>query len=160
MEQDKIIVRRANLGDLSTLRELFVETIIASCKNDYSEKQISAWTSSASNTLRWEEKFSSQIFTVAESENRIIGFASLQQYKVLDHLFVHKDWQRKGIAYALVKEIEVLAKEREVSELDVEASLTAKGFFEKMGFNVLSHQLVTIKGVELLNFKMWKRLDS
>jgi len=39
-----------------------------------------------------------------------------------------------------------------------EASITAKPFFEKHGFRVMTEQTIVRKGVELTNFKMERKI--
>ena len=43
--------------------------------------------------------------------------------------------------------------------LRVEASRTARGFFERRGYQVAAAQLVPVDGEELENFRMAKKLD-
>lgn len=41
--------------------------------------------------------------------------------------------------------------------LDVEASITAKPFFERHGYRAVARQTVTRRGIELTNYRMVKR---
>ncbi|HEY1079951.1 MAG TPA: hypothetical protein VGE46_07630, partial [Bdellovibrio sp.] len=54
--------------------------------------------------------------------------------------------------------IEDRAKVLNIPLLFVEASITAKPFFARMGFTVIREQTVTVKGVGMNNFVMEKRL--
>lgn len=70
----------------------------------------------------------------------------------LDRLYVHKDFQRKGIATALCEELE-----RAVScKITTHASITAKPFFENRGYKVITEQQVNRQNVLLTNFIMEK----
>lgn len=67
-------------------------------------------------------------------------------------LFVHKDFQRCGIAAALCGELEY-----GFSVVKVYASVTAKPFFEKRGYAVVTEQEAERFGIKLKNYEMVKR---
>lgn len=159
MHNSKLIIRPSNLSDLTEMQEMFVDTISTICKHDYSPEQIIVWTSSIENTKRWTDKLSSQYFLIAELNNKIVGFASLQNKNYFDLLYVHKDFQRQGIASRLYTEIENEAIKRESTILSSDVSKTARQFFEKKGFQIIAPQIVVIKHVELVNYKMSKLLS-
>ena len=157
-QQFEIQIRSAGLPDLPEIQNLFVTTISSICIHDYSPDQINAWTSSIKNTERWSGKINSQYFLVALSDHKIVGFASLEKKDYLDFLYVHKDFQRRGIALKLYNLIEVEALNRGAMVLNSDVSITAKPFFEKNGFTVLQPQTVMIDGIEIANFKMTKKV--
>ena len=70
-------------------------------------------------------------------------------------LYVHKDFQRLGIAAKLCDELE-----KGFEDITVYASITAKSFFEKRGYVVLKAQEVERRGVKLKNFVMKKRAKT
>lgn len=154
----KIQIRKGELSKLSEIQKLFSETITFVCKNDYDQKQIEAWKSSVENTARWQSLVQNQYFIVAELKGKIVGFASLDNGNYIDFLFVHKDFQRMGIAQKLYAELEKEAKRLNSLVLTSDVSKTAKAFFESNGFKVLAEQVPIRKNVELVNFKMQKVL--
>ena len=158
MNNSKISIRPAKLIDLTEMKKLFVETISTICKEDYSPEQIKVWTSSIENTQRWTEKLTSQFFIIAELKNKIVGYASLENTDYLDFLYVHKDFQRQGIADLLYCEIEKEAIKRKVTALHSNVSKTARPFFENKGFKTVTQQTNIIKDVEIINYKMTKHL--
>ena len=110
---------------------MFVDTISTICKADYSPEQIKVWTSSIENKQRWTDKLTSQYFLIAQHDNKIVGYASLENNDYIDFLYVHKDYQRHGIADRLYFEIEKEAIKRNATILSSDVSETAKRFFEK-----------------------------
>ncbi|MFR3031966.1 MAG: GNAT family N-acetyltransferase, partial [Blautia sp.] len=70
----------------------------------------------------------------------------------LDRLFVHKDYQRKGVATAICDKLEQMAQ----GDVVTHASITAKPFFEKRGYKVVKEQKVERQGITLTNFVMKK----
>lgn len=85
---------------------------------------------------------------------KIVGFADMDRTGYLDRLYVHKDYQRMGIASALCGRLESAA---ETERFVTHASVTARPFFETRGYKVIKEQLVERKGVLLKNYVMEKR---
>lgn len=158
MNTERIRIRQAKQNDLDELQKLFVDTINAVCRYDYSTEQIAVWTSSIENTNRWVDKLMKQYFLIAEIDNKIVGFASLENYEYFDFMYVHKDYQRQGIADNLYSEILAKAIKHGSTLLTSDVSITAKPFFEKKGFKVIAEQKNDIKGIEVINYKMTKDL--
>jgi putative acetyltransferase len=158
MNNKRIMIRQAKLDDLAAIQELFVDTIEAVCRYDYSAEQIAVWTSSIENSNRWIDKLMKQYFLIAEINNKIVGFASLENYEYFDFIYVHKDYQRHGIANNLYSEILAKAIKHGTILLTSDVSITAKPFFEKKGFKVIAEQKNDIKGIEVINYKMTKDL--
>lgn len=158
MKDLKISIRHSKLSDLTEMQKMFVDTISTICKDDYSPEQIKVWTSSIENTQRWTDKLTSQYFLIAELDNKIVGYASLENNDYFDFLYVHKDYQRQGIADRLYSEIEKEAINRNATILNSDVSETARRFFEKKGFKIITPQTNIIKGVEIVNYKMTKTL--
>lgn len=143
---------------MTEMQKMFVDTIKTICKDDYSPEQIKVWTSSIENTQRWTDKLTSQYFIVAELDNKIVGYASLENNDYIDFLYVHKHYQRQGIADRLYSEIEKEAINRKATVLNSDVSETARRFFEKKGFKTIAPQKNIIKEVEIVNYKMTKTL--
>lgn len=73
-------------------------------------------------------------------------------------MFVHKDFQGKGIATILLNEIERYATTRGIMRITSEVSLTARPFFEKRGYIVEVEQKRKANQLYLTNFWMEKKL--
>lgn len=160
MNNSKISIRFAKLSDLAEMQKMFADTISTICKDDYSPEQIKIWASLKENTQRWVDKLTTQYFVVAELNNEIVGYASLEDNNHLDFLYIHKDFQRQGIASTLYLQIEKEAIKRKAAILNSDVSKTAKRFFEKKGFKIIVSQTNVIKDVEIINYKMTKVLPQ
>jgi putative acetyltransferase len=156
----KLTLRNGKLEDLAELQQLFVDTVKTICRKDYNTEQIKVWTSGIENIERWAKIFTSQYVLIAEQENKIVGFATLENGNYIDLFYVHKDFQRKEIAKKLYKEIEAKAKLQRQTKLTSDVSKTAKPFFKHVGFEEIKEQKIIRKGVELINFKMIKELSN
>jgi putative acetyltransferase len=149
-----IKIRRAELSDLQELQALFVDTIRATCSQDYNEDQIKAWTASIENTDRWNRLITNQYSIVAESEGVIVGLAALDDPEYLDFLYVHKDYQRQGIANKLFDDLKLESLHQGHYKLISDVSITAKPFFELKGFVVEKENKKDVDGIELVNYRM------
>ncbi|MBL1219737.1 GNAT family N-acetyltransferase [Chryseobacterium sp. L7] len=154
-----MIIRKGNFSDLAAMRRLFTDTISSVCKNDYNTDQINAWKSGADNDERWLKVMEHQLVMVAEIKGQITGFCTLDHGNYIDLLFVHKDFQHQGIAGKLYTFIEREARHQNQKVLTADVSKTARPFFEKMGFMVITEQTVSVKGTDLINYQMQKELN-
>jgi putative acetyltransferase len=153
-----MIIRKGSPGDLSEMKQLFTETITTVCKNDYDEQQLEAWRSRVENNERWIKIITDQFVLIAESEDKIIGFSTLDEGNYIDMFFVHKNHQHQGIATQLYTQLEDEARQQNKKFLTADVSKTAKAFFEKLGFRIINEQTVWVKGISLTNYKMQKNL--
>ena len=151
-------IRKGVLSELSEIQNLFSETITFVCQNDYDQRQIEVWKSSIENLERCQSLIQNQYFIVAELKDKIVGFTSLDKVNYIDVLFVHKDFQRMGIAQKLFVELENEVKRLNSFVLTSDVSKTARAFFESNGFTVLAEQVQVRENVEIVNYKMQKEL--
>ncbi|MNS78000.1 putative N-acetyltransferase YafP [compost metagenome] len=157
-----MLVRRFQEKDIDEIITLFYETVHTINKLDYTQEQLDAWASRAevkSKTENWLRALTSNISYVVEIEDRIVGFSDLNQQGYLDRLFVHKDYQGRGIASALVNTLEYEAKQLGLVEMVTDASITARPFFEGKGYRVIQSQIVERNGTQLMNYRMSKAMS-
>ena len=94
---------------------------------------------------------------IAVWEGKIAGFGDMAEGGYMDRLYVHKDFQRQGVATALCEALEQAAG---TAAIRTHASLTARGFFEKRGYRLVREQQVERRGVLLTNFVMEKIISG
>ncbi|WP_345989995.1 GNAT family N-acetyltransferase [Chryseobacterium sp. Chry.R1] len=152
----EINIREAKEEELIIIQQMCSDTIYKICSVDYTYNQLEVWISNIEDTQRWIHALLGQYLIVAEFESKIIGFITLKNKFYIDYLYIHKNYQRRGIAKMLFKVIEKKAISEKQHELVSDVSITAKPFFENLGFKVLKKQKVKIKGVELINYRMIK----
>ncbi|NML40557.1 GNAT family N-acetyltransferase [Chitinophaga sp. G-6-1-13] len=152
-------IRKADVSDMLALRDLYQGAIRAVNSKDYDPEQVAAWAGRGDRLSSLEKRINTQYFYVAETPEKIItGFASLEDDGEFDMMFVHKDFQRQGVATLLAEQIIHKAQELKLPSLTAYVSITAKPFFERMGFSVVQAQTVDIDGVTLNNYEMIKNL--
>ena len=144
--------------DLSDLARLFTDTIHAVNRGDYTPAQVDAWAPRPPDLARWRAKLAQETVIVAELAGALIGFCAWDESGCLDFLFVHPAHQRKGIAAALHSVTELSLRAKGLGRIQTQASITAQPFFLNRGYRLLTHQTVTVRGVELANAVMEKIL--
>ena len=148
-----MILRKYTETDCATLAWLFYDTVHAVNARDYSREQLDAWATNRVNLKAWNESFQAHHTVVAEMDGKIVGFGDMDETGYLDRLYVHKDYQRRGVATAIC---DVLEQNTKATELTTHASITARPFFEKRGYTARREQQVERRGVWLTNFVMKK----
>lgn len=157
-------IRKAEIRDLPDILRLFRETIQAVNRRDYTDAQIKAWLSGAVNEEKWKLRIEEQYFILAV-ENEILsgtellrGFGSVDNKGYLDLLFVHKEWQGRGVGRAIHKNLEDRTRESGISEMYTHASITARNFFEREGYTLVNEQTIYREHIALTNYRMKKLL--
>ncbi|HRN93417.1 MAG: GNAT family N-acetyltransferase [Chitinophagales bacterium] len=153
-----IVLRKGKIEDAVELQKLFIETISTVCAADYNSLQIEAWIANRKDKKLWQETLQNEFVLVAQQQNEIVGFATLKQGSYLNLFYVHRNYQRQGIAKQLLANIEEEVRRLKEKTITADVSKTAKAFFEQAGFSLLQEQTVTRKGVDLTNYKMMKLL--
>ena len=154
-------IRKFHDSDVSQMVSLFYETVHSVNKQHYTQQQLDVWAPRDEEVLKWttwKDSFNLNVTYIAEINGNIVGFADMTQEGHLDRLYIHRDFQRQGIASSLVDNLESEARQRGLIAMDTEASITARPFFEHQGYQITESQVVERKGVSLENFKMVKNL--
>ena len=100
-------IRQAQQSDAVELKELFQNTVIVINRRDYSQVEVEDWASCGDDLSNIEEMIKTHYFIVAvNQQSQIVGFSSITPHGYLHSMFVHKDFQGKGIATMLLEEIE------------------------------------------------------
>lgn len=144
-------LRKYKSSDCKCLTELFYDTVHTVNAKDYTKEQLDAWAPYEIDLIEWDKSLSEHYSIVAVQDDIVVGFGDIDKSGYLDRLYVHKDYQRQGIATAVCNELEDAVNSFEIFTY---ASVTAKPFFEKRGYKIVSEQRVVRNGVYLTNYKM------
>lgn len=193
-------LRKYTPSDCAALAALFYETIHTVNARDYPQEQLDAWADGHVNLDAWNESFLAHNTYVAVQEcvgaddidsrasdstdtapgktggspanALIIGFGDMDDTGYLDRLYVHKDYQGRGVATAICDRLEEdfclsrgrllqnsAVQKRKNDTFTTHASITARPFFEKRGYTVVKAQQVVRKGISIRNYIMRKRIE-
>ena len=150
------VIRRYDAADLDAVIGVFLRSVREVASRDYDAGQIAAWAQADRDV--WSRRRLERPTWVALLDDVIAGFIDLESSGHIDMLFVDPASQRKGVASALLDTVENAARGQRLAVLDTDASITARPFFEKHGFQVVRSQDVALRGQRLTNFRMEKHL--
>jgi putative acetyltransferase len=158
--QAKLTMRPMLPDDVPLLAEIFRAAIEELTADDYSEAQQEAWASAANDEEEFGARLASELTLVATYDGAGVGFASLADNTRIDMLYVHPAASGQGAGAMLCDALEKLAAARGSQELTVDASDSARGFFQKRGFSAQSRNTVSLGGEWLANTTMKKPLTA
>lgn len=150
-----MIIRQYVPTDCEDLANLFYLTVHTVNAKDYTKEQLNAWATGNIDLEEWDNSFCKHYSIVSVENNIIVGFGDIDKSGYLDRLYVHKDYQRQGIATAICDKLEQAIK---VNKIITHSSITAKPFFELRGFKVIKEQQVIRNGIALTNYVMEKQV--
>lgn len=145
-------IRKYQQSDCREITELFHNTVHTVNVKDYTKEQLDVWATGQIDLEKWNQSLQEHYSIVAVENGVIVGFGDIDKMGYLDRLFVHADYQGKGIATVICNQLERTVK----GNITTHASITAKPFFEKRGYKVVEEQQVERQGIYLANFVMIK----
>lgn len=152
-----ITIRDFMPADAKALWEVYFHTIRNINCRDYSPQQVQAWAPRDFDFALWQKRVTELKPFVALVNGVIAGYSDLQQDGLIDHFFCHHQFQGKGVGRALMSHIFALGEQRGITRYYSHVSLTARPFYERMGFEVVKQQTLDVRGQQLTNFVMQKQ---
>lgn len=146
----KMFIREYQSSDCEELTKLFYNTVHTVNAKDYTEEQLDAWATGQVDLNKWDQSLREHYSIVAVENEMLVSFGDIDESGYLDHLFVHADYQGKGIGTMICNRLEQAVS----GNIITHASITARPFFEKRGYRVVKEQQVERQGVFLTNFEM------
>lgn len=153
-------IRSFVASDLAEAVRLFTDAVHVGAAYHYDAAQRSAWAPRPADLNHWQARFERLHTLVAERDGQLIGFISFESDGHIDLLFTSPASARQGVASALYQRVEAILYAQQVHELHTEASLVARPFFERQGFEVIAEEIVSRQGVDLIRFRMRKKLKN
>ena len=145
-----MFIREYQSSDCEELTKLFYNTVHTVNAKDYTEEQLDAWATGQVDLNKWDQSLREHYSIVAVENEILVSFGDIDESGYLDHLFVHADYQGKGIGTMICNRLEQAVS----GNIITHASITARPFFEKRGYRVVKEQQVERQGVFLTNFEM------
>lgn len=144
-------IRAYKEADCPYLAELFYHTVHCVNAKDYTEEQLKVWATGEVDLRAWNQSFLEHDTAVAVVDGVIAGFGDMDKTGYLDRLYVHKDYQGRGIATAIC---DVLEQKADAVMITTHASITARPFFAARGYQVIKEQQVIRGNIALTNYVM------
>ncbi|WP_427982243.1 GNAT family N-acetyltransferase [Agarivorans sp.] len=137
--------------------ELFTAAIHAISEQQYSAEQKLAWAPLPIDYELWRQRLRPERCYLALLNQQLAGFIELEG-DYIDCFYVAPRYQGQQVGLQLYRHIEAVARQRQLPSLRVDASLAAKAFFLKQGFELVSRNQVERNGQVLSNFTLQKHL--
>ncbi|WP_061237678.1 GNAT family N-acetyltransferase [Ectopseudomonas composti] len=138
-----IEIRPARASDAPAISRVIISALRVSNARDYAPEVIERVEQSFS-VVRVAQLIDTRQVLVAERNRQLLGTASLDG-EVVRTVFIDPPMQGQGIGRLLMLAITRLAREQGIAELLVPSSLTARGFYQRLGFEL---QREVIDGAE------------
>ena len=120
---------------LTVLLKAITETAAA----DYSPGQIAAWARPEQRTVsEWDRAMQARDSYVALLDKQIVGFSDGDPEGHIEMRFVSPPHSRRGVASALFTHLHGHARAHGIRSLSADVSITARPFFKKHGFTVVT----------------------
>ncbi|MEZ9146825.1 GNAT family N-acetyltransferase [Vibrio sp. 10N.286.52.C3] len=155
-----IRIRNYQANDDKALWEIFFHTVRNVNVRDYSQQQVEAWAPSSFDFALWQKRMNGLQPFVAELDGCVVGYTDLQPSGLIDHFFCHHEYQGEGVGKALMEHVFTVGRVRGISRYFSEVSITARPFYEHLGFKVVNEQEVEMRGVKLTNYVMEKVVED
>jgi putative acetyltransferase len=154
----KLALRPYLPADALLLAEIFRTSVEELTAEDYSEAQRSVWAAIADDEAAFAERLAQELTLVATIGGSVVGFVSLKGADELDLIYVHPAVAGQGIGAMLCDAVERLAAGRGAPRLVVDASDSARGFFERRGYVAQQRNTVFMGDEWFANTTMEKKL--
>lgn len=150
----KRMIRIYQHGDEVAIAEIFTAAVHEIASKDYSLEQCMAWSSREVNYEHWKRRCELKRPFVAVVDSEIAGFLELDPHGHIDCAYVNPQFQRRGIMSRLVEHAVDSCFALGINRVYADASICAKPMFEKLGFRTTEERLVSVNGMQLLNYRV------
>jgi putative acetyltransferase len=152
-------IRKYKSGEEKEIWELYRNTVLKVVSKDYDLESVKQWAPQNKDMNEWRSRLEIKQPYVAEVDGVLVGFAELEADGHIDCFYCHHLWIGKGVGKALFHRIEQEAKKQSIQNLYLEASITAKEFFLKNGFEIIKEENKNIRGAIAKRYIMTKNLS-
>ena len=128
-----ISIRRGTEADATAICAVHKASVRGLCGQDYTAEQIEAWVGNRVPADYRAVMRRGEIYFVAISGNRVIGFGSRLDCEV-SGIYIHPDFARLGVGRAILAALEQHARRARIQYLQLDSSLTAVPFYIVQGY--------------------------
>ena len=133
-------IRRFQPEDAIETAQMIAKTLIISNSKDYSREYIESTIASHSAEIISERAKDGHMYVVCDG-SRIVGCGAIAGYwgsiteSILLTIFVLPEYQGKGVGRRIIQTLEQDEFFLRAKRIEVPASITAVGFYKKMGYH-------------------------
>ncbi|WP_299257831.1 GNAT family N-acetyltransferase [uncultured Aquimarina sp.] len=149
-------ISKATDSDLPLMQRLFYQTVTIYGSKIFTKEEVKIYSRLALDKKHWIQKFTEDFVYNAKLNGEVVGSFSLSKDGVIEYIFVHQNYQGRGIAKELYKTLERVTKEARIGILTTRINMSTKDFFKKNGFEIIKsiekvaggEDIVTYNGVK------------
>lgn len=153
-------IREMYAGECGAVAALIYRTVHTTCSADYTRAELDAWAPENMDLKKFCKTLLKSRNFVAVEGGAIIGFASIGSDGYLNRLYVHNNFQGRGIGAELLRRAEICAARLGADSVTLDSSRTAEGFYKRMGYIKSGISVMERSGVYFRNAIMKKELSK
>ncbi|MEE6248822.1 MAG: GNAT family N-acetyltransferase [Bdellovibrionota bacterium] len=157
-----IKIRKTKLEDIDAVMRVHSSSIRDLCSNDYSEDQIQLWSAVNYDEGIWQNSVLREHHLVLEVDGEIMGFChscvQLDGTGEIRELYLSKQIAGKGYGREIIEQSLDYLKNESCKKILINSTITAKAFYEKIGFQCEREKTVKVRNTELLTYSMLLKL--
>ena len=155
-------IRKSKIEDMNEVMDAHQRSIRELCTQDYNQDQIDKWSDISYCPEIWSKTVNDEYHLVVEVDDKIEGFCHAKIREngegEIAGLYFTKEIEGKGIGREVFEKVIDYIKSNKSSKVLITGTITAKGFYERMGFVEIESKELCIRGAVLACFKMEKNL--
>jgi putative acetyltransferase len=126
--------RRATASDAKAILRVRVAAIQGLASSHYPQAEIESWCA-ARTVESYYAEIEQKVVLVHEQDNELVAVGQLNPTTAfIEAIYVHPSHSSRGVGQRLLYALEVIAAERGIRELALEASLNAVEFYRQAGY--------------------------
>ena len=153
-----ITIRKALEKDSDAIWEVRSKAIKGISQNFYSKEEVEIWYHN-DRPQNFEEVITNLDWLVAFLEDRIIGtgFIDISSAEI-GAIFVDPNYQRMRVGRRILDELEIIAKNKRIATLYLDATLSAVDFYKSSGYQCIERSTCQLGNIKLVSQKMKKSI--
>lgn len=149
-------IRNYQPKDCVHIMKLFFDIVRAADAHQYPLAQLQQWASTGADPAEWATSLAQHHTVVAEENQKLVGFGAIAFNGYFNYLFVHPEYQRKGIATRMADTLENIAEEKAIGVVFIQLTNAVQTFFANRGYKVMKTNTVEQNGEQFHTFIMRK----
>lgn len=158
------IIRKTKLEDMKSVEGAHRRSILEICSKDYSADQIEKYAEVKYTSDIWENSINNEYHISVEVDGNIEGMCHAKVCENGDGEIVGLYFTKKIAGQGLGRKVVEMAFEYLSSfkpkKIILTGTITAKGFYETMGFVEIEKKQVNLRGALIDCFQMEKKLNA
>ncbi|MHA7058560.1 GNAT family N-acetyltransferase [Aquimarina sp. M1] len=151
-------ISRATDSDLPLMQRLFYQTVTIYGSKIFTKDEVKIFSRLALDKNHWKQKFIEDFIYNVKLNGEVIGSFAMSKDGLIEYIFVHQNYQGRGIAKKLYVTLEKVAREAGISSLTTRVNSNTKDFFENNGFQIIKNVEKVVGGEEIVSFNGVKHI--